>query len=140
MTIDQVQRRSGAARLMPAVLACAMLSGTAALAHEDHGKPQHGGVVAEAGTFEGELVTAPRGPTLYVTEHGRPLSTAGATGKLVVLTSGQRSDLELVPAGENRLAPAQPVALLKGARVVATVTLKDGRSGALRFDLTRSGR
>ena len=30
-------------------------------AHADHGKPQHGGVVAEAGSFQGELVAGPRG-------------------------------------------------------------------------------
>jgi hypothetical protein len=121
--------------LRAAVLACAALAGTAALAHDDHGKPQHGGIVAEAGTFQGELVAGPKGPTLYVTDHGQPVPTAGASGKLVVLAGGQRSDLALSPAGDNRLAPAQPLSLPKGARAVATVTLKDGRSGALRFDV-----
>jgi len=121
--------------LRAAVLACATLAGTAALAHDGHGKPQHGGIVAEAGTFQGELVAGPKGPTLYLTDHGQPVPTAGASGKLVVLAGGQRSDLALSPAGDNRLAPAQPMPLPKGARAVATVTLKDGRSGALRFDV-----
>jgi hypothetical protein len=121
--------------LRAAALVCAALAGTAALAHDDHGKPQHGGIVAEAGTFQGELVAGPKGPTLYVTDHGQPVPTAGASGKLVVLAGGQRSDLALSPAGDNRLAPAQPLPLPKGARAVATVTLKDGRSGALRFDV-----
>ena len=121
--------------LRAAVLAFATLAGAPALAHDDHGKPQHGGIVAEAGTFQGELVTGPKGPTLYVTDHGQPVPTAGASGKLVVLAGGQRSDLALSPAGDNRLAPAQSIPLPKGARAVATVTLKDGRSGALRFDV-----
>lgn len=125
--------------LRAAVLACATLAGTAALAHDEHGKPRHGGLMAEAGSFQGELVAGPQGPTLYLTDHGRPVTTAGASGKLVVLAGGQRSDLALSPAGENRLAPAQPqplpLPLPKGARAVATVTLKDGRSGALRFDV-----
>ncbi len=121
--------------LRAAVLACATLAGTPALAHDDHGKPQHGGIVAEAGTFQGELVAGPKGPTLYVSDHGKPVPTAGASGKLVVLAGGQRSDLVLSPAGDNRLAPAQPMPLPKGARAVATVSLKDGRSGALRFDV-----
>lgn len=121
--------------LRAAVLACATLAGTTALAHDDHSKPQYGGVVAEAGTFQGELVAGPKGPTLYLTDHGKPVPTAGASGKLVVLAGGQRSDLALSPAGDNRLAPAQPMPLPKGARAVATVSLKDGRSGALRFEV-----
>ena len=122
-------------RLLRTVFACAALAATAALAHDDHGKPQHGGVVAEASTFQVELVAGPKGPVLYVTDHGKPLSTAGASGKLVVLAAGQKSELALAPAGGNRLAPPQPMLLPKGTRAVATVTLADGRSGALRFDL-----
>ena len=121
--------------LRAAVLACAAFAGTAALAHDDHGKSQHGGIMAEAATFQGELVAGPKGPMLYLTDHGRPVPTAGASGKLVVLAGGQRSDLALSPAGDNRLAPAQSMPLPNGARAVATVTLKDGRSGALRFDV-----
>ncbi len=125
-----------ASRLLRAgVFACAALVGTAARAHDEHGKPRHGGIIAEAGTFQGELVAGPRGPTLYVTDHGQPVPTAGGSGKLVVLAGGQRSDLALSPAGDNRLAPVQSMPLPKGARAVATVTLKDGRSGALRFDV-----
>jgi hypothetical protein len=94
-------------RLLRTVFACAALAATAALAHDDHGKPQHGGVVAEASTFQVELVAGPKGPVLYVTDHGKPLSTAGASGKLVVLAAGQKSELALAPAGGNRLAPPQ---------------------------------
>ncbi len=121
--------------LRAGVFACAALAGTAALAHDEHGKPQYGGIMAEAATFQGELVAGPKGPTLYVTDHGQPVPTVGASGKLVVLVGAQRSDLALLPAGDNRLAPAQSMPLPKGARAVATVTLKDGRSGALRFDV-----
>jgi len=136
MTSTPVLPPQRALRLLrAAVLACATLAGTAALAHDEHGKPQHGGIVAEAGTFQGELVAGPKGPTLYLTEHGKPVPTAGASGKLVVLAGGQRTDLALSPAGDNRLAAAQPQPLPKGARAVATVSLKDGRSGALRFDV-----
>ncbi|HYF58561.1 MAG TPA: hypothetical protein VEA81_06355 [Burkholderiaceae bacterium] len=105
-------------------------------AHEQHGRPMHGGVLAEAGTFQGELVNGPKGPVLYVTDHGAPVATAGASAKLTVLAGGARSDLQLVPAGANRLAPAQGEApLARGARAVASVKLADGRSGALRFEL-----
>jgi hypothetical protein len=104
-------------------------------AHEAHGKAQHGGVVAEAGSFQGELVTRPKGLVLHLSDHGKPVSTAGASGKLVVLVAGVKSELVLAPAGENRLAPPKPEALPRGTRAVATVTLADGRSGALRFEV-----
>jgi hypothetical protein len=124
------------ARLAAALLAAALAGAPAvALAHADHGKPQHGGVVAEAGTFQGELVAGPKGATLYITDHGEPVPTAGAQAKLVVLTGAQKSERELVPAGGNRFSVSGDEPLAKGAKAVATVKLKDGRSGALRFDV-----
>ena len=104
-------------------------------AHADHGKPMYGGLVAEAGVFQGELVRKADGITLYVLDHGEPVPTAGASARLTVLAAGQRSELALTPAGENRLAAPAGTTLPKGARVVAAVTLADGRSGALRFAL-----
>jgi hypothetical protein len=104
-------------------------------AHADHGKPMHGGVVAEAGAFQGELVVGPKGTTLYITDHGAPVPTAGASAKLVVLSGTQKSERDLSPAGDNRLADSGGEPIARGARAVATVRLKDGRSGALRFDV-----
>jgi hypothetical protein len=106
-----------------------------ARAHTDHGKPMYGGVVAEAGAFQGELVAGPKGTTLYITDHGTPVPTAGATAKLVVLSGAQKSERELVPAGDNRFSVSGGEPLAKGSKAVATVKLKDGRSGALRFDV-----
>lgn len=113
----------------------AAMAAAPAHAHSDHGKPMYGGVVAEAGVFQGELVAGPKGATLYVTDHGAPVPTAGAAGRLVVLSGGQKTERELVPAGENRLAVSGAEPIAKGAKAVATVRLKDGRSGALRFDV-----
>jgi hypothetical protein len=128
-------------RLHPIRCAVAIASVAVALAaapvraHTDHGKPIYGGVVAEAGVFQGELVVGPKGATLYVTDHGAPVPTAGAGGKMVVLSGSQKTERELVPAGENRLAVSGGEPIAKGAKAVATVRLKDGRSGALRFDV-----
>ncbi len=63
------------------------------------------------------------------------MPTAGATAKLVVLSGTQKSERDLVPAGDNRFSVAGDEPLAKGAKAVATVKLKDGRSGALRFDV-----
>lgn len=118
-----------------ALAAAACLAAAPAGAHGDHGKPMYGGVVAEAGTFQGELVSGPKGATLFITDHGAPVPTAGATGRLVVLSGTQKSERELVPAGDNRFSLAGGEPLARGSKAVATVRLKDGRSGALRFDV-----
>jgi hypothetical protein len=120
---------------LAALAAGALLAAAPASAHEAHGKPMYGGVVAEAGVFQGELVNAPKGATLYLTDHGQPVPTAGATAKVVVLAAGQKTELDFVPAGDNRLAAPAGATLAAGAKAVATVKLKDGRSGALRFEV-----
>lgn len=104
-------------------------------AHAEHGQPAYGGIVAEAGAFQGELVARPAGLTLYVTDHGKPIPTQGASAKLVVLAGGQKVEAALAPAGDNRLEAAQPVPIAAGAKAVASVRLADGRAGALRFEV-----
>ncbi len=107
----------------------------AVLAHAEHGRPEHGGVVAEAGVFQGELVSGAAGLVLHLSDHGAPVSTAGASAKLTVLAAGRRSEIALTPAGANRFAAPAGTTLPAGAKVVAAVALPDGRRGALRFEL-----
>lgn len=133
MPSSRPSRRSTLSVILPAFL---LVAAGPACAHDDHGKPAWGGVVAEAGTFQGELVgTSSKGATLYITDHGKPVPTAGASAKVVVLAGGAKTELDFVPAGENRLAAPGGQSIAKGAKAVATVKLKDGRSGALRFDV-----
>ena len=125
---------------LQSILAAATAAGTLlipspALAHAEHGQPAHGGIVAEAGVFQGELVAKATGLTLFVTEHGKPVSTQGATAKLVVLSGAQKSELQLVPVGDNRFEAKTSVPLAAGAKAVASVKLADGRAGALRFEV-----
>lgn len=126
-------------RCRAAVVACAAFLAGAVLphpaaAHEAHGKPVYGGVVAEAGHFQAELVSAPNALTLYVSDHGAPVSTAGARAKLTLLSGARKGELILSPAGANKLAAsAEP--LPPGTKVVANVTLADGRTAALRFEI-----
>ena len=105
-----------------------------AFAHEQHGHAEHGGVVAEAGAFQGELVAKGGTLTLYLTDHGQPIATQGANARMTMLTGGKKSDLLLAPAGGNRLAATGAPVPGAGAKAVASVKLPDGRSGALRFE------
>jgi hypothetical protein len=106
--------------ILPLMLAASIHS-TPVLAHADHGKAQYGGVVAEAGEAQLELVGAAGKLVVHVSNHGAPLPTTGATGKLTVLEGSSKRELVLSPAGDNRMEAAGNIA--KGARVLINVQL-----------------
>lgn len=86
------------------ITACAIaFAALPAVAHEDHGKPRHGGIVAEAGHAQFEIVGKDGLLTVHVSNHGTPVATGGATGKLSVLAGAGKREIELKPAGENLL-------------------------------------
>jgi hypothetical protein len=109
-----------ASLILPLMLAASIHS-TPALAHAEHGKAQYGGVVAEAGDAQFELVGNAGKLVVHVSNHGTPVPTAGATGKLTVLEGSNKRELVLSPAGDNRLEVAGSVA--KGARVLISIQL-----------------
>ena len=102
-------------------LLCALSLPTAALAHAEHGQPQFGGVVAEAGEAQFEVVGKDGKLVVHVTNHGAPLDTVGATGKLTVLSGTSKQDIQLKPAGGNRLEGAGSYAA--GAKLLLQVQL-----------------
>ena len=94
-----------------------------AWSHADHGKPQFGGIVAEAGEAQFEIVGKGGQVTVYATNHGAPVATAGASGKLTVLVGAQKTEVLLKPAGDNRLAgPGNAAA---GAKLLLQVQWPD---------------
>lgn len=105
-----------------------------ALAHEDHGKPQYGGIVAEAAHFQAELVASAERLTLFITDHGKPLPTAGGSAKLTLLVAGKKSEVALAPAGDNRFE-ASGNFTLGGARAVASLNVPGQPAKTLRFVL-----
>lgn len=88
-------------------------------AHAEHGKPQYGGVVAEAGEAQFEIVARDGKVTVHVSNHGNPVDVSGASGKLTVLAGSEKSEIGLKPAGENRLAGSGAVAA--GAKLLLQV-------------------
>lgn len=94
---------------------------TQALAHAEHGQPQHGGIHAEAGEAQFEIVARDGKLTVYVTSHGTPVDMAGANGKLTVLAGTTKSDIDLKPAGTNLLQGVGPVPV--GAKLLINVQL-----------------
>jgi hypothetical protein len=120
--------------LLTLATAASLIAPAAALAHEDHGKPQHGGIVAEAAHYQAELVARPDRLTLYITEHGTPLPTAGGSAKVTLLAGGQKSEVALAPAGDNRFE-AKGSFNLGGAKAVANLNVPGKPAKTLRFAL-----
>lgn len=79
-------------------------------AHAEHGQPQFGGVVAEAGLAQFEVVARDGKVVVHVTNHGAAIDTAGAKGKLTVLAGTAKSEIALAPAGGNRLEGSGKIA------------------------------
>jgi hypothetical protein len=90
-------------KLLSIVTLAAALVAMPAVAHEDHGKPMHGGIVAEAGHAQFEIVGKDGTLTVHVSNHGKPVATSGAAGKLRVLSGAGKREIALQPAGDNLL-------------------------------------
>lgn len=110
-------------------LACALPATTWA-----HGAThaQHGGVVQMNGETLFELVRAPAGVSLYVTEEDEPIDAKSMTARLSVNVGGQRKDIVMVPGKGNQFF-AKGLKLPKGANVGVLVV--NSASGA-RFGTT----
>ena len=109
-------------------------TGFAAETHGHDAAPLHGGVMAEAAHLELELVAKADVVSLYVRDHGKPVSLQGASAKLTLLSGTEKSELQLTPAGE-RLEARGAFKLAPGSKAVATVTLTGKKPIQVRFAL-----
>ena len=82
------------------LLALGTLSFTAAHA-DGAAQPKRGGVVQSANHLDFELVGQADGASIYIDDHGKAMSVAGASGKLTVLNGLTKSEAELKPAGDK---------------------------------------
>ena len=76
-----------------ALIACVAYAAHAADKHghdHDH-RPLHGGIVAEAGDLNYELVARPDSLTIYVTDHGKPVAATGARGTATVHSANEKT-------------------------------------------------
>ena len=122
------------ARTILAVLTGALLLAMTVHAGGNHGKPQHGGIVAETNGFEAELVVKQNLVTIYLNDHGKDLSSKGVTGKLTVLADGKTYTVNLLPTTGNQLQATLP-APLKNGKFVAQIALPNKPIASVRFDL-----
>ena len=103
-------------------------------AGHDHG-PKYGGVVREVKNISYELVARPDALTLYVSDHGKPISTQGAQAEAVIHAGNDKVTVKLEPAGENRMLASGRFKVGVGVRVVLTVALAGRPPTKLSFGL-----
>lgn len=104
------------------------------LAHGD--KPKHGGIVSSTkDDLSFELVHKDGKATIYVEDHGKPVTTAGATGKLTVLNGAEKTEVPLEPAGDNTMVTKGDAKLAKGAKAIAALTFADKKAANVRFSI-----
>ena len=112
------------------LLGLSALSFNVAMAHGG-AAAKHGGVVATASDLGFELVSTPDGAAIYVEDHGKPMAPTGMKGKLTVLNGAEKSEADLVVAGDK--LEAKGVKLAKGAKVVAALVTPAAKAITVRF-------
>jgi len=100
----------------------------------DHG-PKHGGVVREVRNISYELVAKPDSLTLHVSDHGKPISTAGASAEAVIHAGNATTTVNLTPAGDNRMTAQGNFRVGVGVRVIVTTTLAGQPPARASFNL-----
>lgn len=116
--------------------ASTLFAATPALAGagHDHG-PKYGGVVRELHNVAYELVAKPDSLTLYVSDHGKPISTQGASAEAVIYAGNGKTTVKLEPAGDNRMAAKGNFKVGVGVRVVLTTSLAGKTPAKATFNL-----
>jgi hypothetical protein len=114
------------------VFGLSALCSNVALAHGG-AAVKRGGVVATASDLSFELVGTPDGAVIYIEDHGQPMAPTGLKGKLTVLNGAEKSEADLVVAGDK--LEARGVKLAKGAKVVAALVTPAAKAITVRFTI-----
>jgi hypothetical protein len=114
------------------VAALAITLAGGALAHGV--KAKFGGVMAEANDLQFELVNKNGSGTIYVyTDHGKDVTTDGASGTLTVTHGGTKNEVILVTTGKNMMETKESAKLTAGATAIATILFGDKKVVNVRF-------
>jgi hypothetical protein len=118
-------------------LALSLVLGAAAAWAQDHAHSHQGGQEVKIGSYHAELLVKGSDVTLFVNDaKDQKIDASGFTATAVVLAKGnQQKTVQLVPAGDNKLAGKIDFAVEGKFR--ATVTLKNagGELGKGRYNL-----
>lgn len=99
-----------------------------------HGDPvaKRGGILQVIDKLDFELVVKDDKIDLYTYDDNHPVPSEKMSGTLTIMSNTDKSKVTLEPASINRLR-ANGVTAASGGRVVAIVTMPDGKSLAVQF-------
>lgn len=116
------------ASLMATASVCAIAAG-----EHDH-SPKFGGVVVETKAGDVEIVAKPDSIQIHITDHGKAMKLDGAKAKVTLLNGTEKSEAELVHAGD-KLEAKGAFKVGKGTKGIAVVTLVGKPPVTARFDV-----
>ena len=110
-------------------------SAAPALAAGEHAHtPKFGGVVVETKIGDIEVVAKPDSLQIFISDHGKSVKLDGAKAKVTLLNGSEKSDAELVVAG-NKLEAKGAFKVDKGTKGIAVVSLAGKPAVTARFEI-----
>lgn len=99
-----------------------------------HGDPvaKRGGILVVMDELDFELVVKADKIDLYTYDDNEPVPSEQMSGSLTIINDSGKSKVELAAAGINRLR-ATEVTASSGSRIIAIVSMPDGKSLAVQF-------
>ena len=111
------------------------VSASTAIAVGSHAHtPKFGGTVVETKVGDLEIVAKPTSIQIYITDHGKAMKLDGGTAKVTLLNGTEKSEAELVLAGD-KLEAKGAFAVRKGTKGIAVVKLAGKSPATARFEI-----
>lgn len=115
---------------LAALIMTVSIAGTA-LAHGN--RAELDGTVQSAGNLQFELVKKNSAAIIFVQNHGRKFSTAGAKGTLTVMNGAVKTEVPLQPSGDNAMETRGDAKLAPSAKATAAITFADNKTVTVSF-------
>ena len=116
------------------LLAGMAMIGSSALAGDVSGRGPNGGRVADAANMHVEFLSRGTEVFVYTFDHdNKPVNSAGMTGRVTIQEQGKTRTADLTPAPPNALVGKLEAALAGGARVIVSLTPRNGKPVQARY-------
>ena len=121
-------------RLLIAVITTVLVGSTAEAFAHDMAKGPNGGQVVEDSGHHVEFTTKDTQVVLFLTEASdAPLTTKGATGRVIVQDGSAQAIADLTAAEPNQLTAKLAAPVKPGSKLVVSIKLADGHDVKARF-------
>lgn len=121
-------------RILAVALGGLLGIGSIAIAGDVSGKGPNGGRMADAATIHVEFLSKGAEVFVYTYDHdNKPVDSAGMTGRLTIQEKGKTRTADLMAEAPNRLTAKLDVPLDAAARVIVSLTPKNGKPVQARY-------